>query len=86
MRSNDDLSAIQIALQHLGFIYTKEHQVKELLSSGKLIELLPHLNKACINIAMHYHYQPYINNKIKAFLAFYSRQNVNSESINLSDY
>mgnify|MGYP001981860872 CR=1 FL=1 len=72
IRTNDDLTAIQIALQHLGFLYTKEHQVKHLLDSGKLVEILPHLNKAQTNIAIHYHHKTYLNNKIKAFLDFYS--------------
>jgi DNA-binding transcriptional LysR family regulator len=75
LRVNDDATAISLALRHLGFIYIKQYQVINELTSGRLIEILPKLNKNQTNIAMHYHYQQYIPPKIKVFIDYFVSKN-----------
>ncbi len=72
IRVNDTQTEIELALNHLGFIYVKEYQILPYLKSGALIEILPHLNKSKINISLYYHHQQYVDPKIRVFIEHFS--------------
>lgn len=74
IRINDDQTTIELALKHLGFIFIKEYEVSNELQSGKLIEILPKLNKTKAHIAIYYHYQQYLDPKIRVFVDYFSEK------------
>lgn len=68
---NNSQMMIQAALAHLGFIWTIEHIVTELIAKKKLVPLLvPYLQRS-IDVYAYHEYQPYLDPKIKAFMEFY---------------
>ena len=72
LRANDNDILIKSALQHIGFIYIKEFLVSQELRSGKLVEILPKLNKKRDNVYFYYHHQKYVDPKIRAFIDYFS--------------
>ncbi len=72
LRANDYGILVKAALQHIGYIYIKEFLVASELKAGKLIEILPKLNKNKINVYFYYHYQKFVDPKIRAFIDYFS--------------
>jgi DNA-binding transcriptional LysR family regulator len=60
-----------MALNHLGFIYIKSYMIEAELKKKTLIEILPEYMKTQIPIYVYYRQQPYIDQKIKAFIEFF---------------
>jgi len=74
IRVNDNQTAIEMACKNLGFIYIKEYEVLHEIQSGRLIELLAKLNKTKIHIAIYYHYQQYLDPKVRVFVDYFSER------------
>ena len=74
IRIDDEEIAVELALQHLGFIYVKDYVVAKAIQSKKLIEIFANDNKTHTNIAVHYHYKTYLDAKIRAFTEFFSNE------------
>jgi len=71
IRVNDDQTAIELALKGLGFIFIKEYEVIDAIKQGKLVEIFPEFNKTKTYIAMYYHYQQYLDPKIRVFVDYF---------------
>ena len=69
---NNAQASIDMALQHMGFIWIKKYQVADHLQSEKLIQILPKYTKQDVPIYAYYPCQAYPDSKIKAFMDFFS--------------
>jgi DNA-binding transcriptional LysR family regulator len=73
IRVDDEQSAIDLALQDLGYIFVKEFQVRTFLREKVLIQLLPQFTKNKSVFSMYYQNQKYLPAKITVFLEFFRR-------------
>lgn len=68
---NNTQAAIQAVLEDIGFLWTHESRVSELLKKKKLIQILDKYTKQHNNVYAYYEYQPYCDPKIQVFLDFF---------------
>lgn len=68
---NNSQLLIKAALTHLGFIWTHENMVSDLLGKKKLVVLLKQYTQQPITIYAYYEHQPYSDPKIQAFINFF---------------
>lgn len=69
---NNSNLTIEAALLGLGFIWTHENFVQDLLKQKKLVTILDKYTKNPINIYVYYEYKTQIDAKIKAFMDFFT--------------
>jgi DNA-binding transcriptional LysR family regulator len=69
---NNSQIMIQAALANLGFIWTHEFMVAQLVAQKKLLYLLPQQMQRSVNVYVYHEYQAYLDPKISVFMDFYT--------------
>lgn len=68
--SNNGYALVQMAKADLGVIFIPKFLVKDELSSGKLIQILHHLDHPPLDISLLYAHRRYLSPKVKVMMAF----------------